>query len=95
MKDLGAWRLRDSQSTLHLKKGNYARTIHVIVADALRVVEDSRATRSLFEDLKDPDEDMRKAVTMAMSPVAYERATEVFNELLSDGDDNVKLWAVC
>ncbi len=61
------------------------------VANALRELEDPRATMPLVEALGDPCVDVRGAATWALSWVGDERARPALIGALENGDDSVCL----
>jgi len=65
----------------------------VRVANALKQLEDSRATLPLIEALNDSCEDVRKAAAWALSRVGDKRARPAFIRALKDRTDSVRLWA--
>lgn len=63
------------------------------VANALKELEDPRATMPLVEALGDHCEDVRRAVAWSLSWVGDERARPALIRVLDDGNDSVRLWA--
>jgi len=63
-------------------------------ANALRVLDDPRATMPLIDALNDEDERVRRTVARALSDVADNRALESFNNMLRDRNDSVRFWAI-
>jgi len=67
--------------------------IRVRVANALKKLEDPRATLPLIEALDDNCEEVRRAVAWALSWVGDERARPTLIGALGDRNDSVRLWA--
>jgi len=67
--------------------------VRVNVANALKELEDPRATMPLIEALKDECEEVRRAVAWALHWCADERARNTFIEMLQDRNESVRLWA--
>ena len=63
------------------------------VANALKELEDPRATLLLIEALGDPCGDVRRAAAWALSWVGDKRAQPALIRALDDGNDSVRLWA--
>lgn len=63
------------------------------VANALKELEDPRATMPLVEALGDPCGDVRRAAALALSWVGDERAGPALIGALEDKNDSVRLWA--
>ena len=63
------------------------------VVNALKQLEDPRATLPLIEALDDSCEEVRRAVAWALSWVGDERARPTLIETLGDGNESVRLWA--
>lgn len=63
------------------------------VANALKALEDSRATMPLVEALEDPCEGVRREAAWALSCVGDERARPAFHKALLEGNDSLRFWA--
>ena len=64
------------------------------VANALKELEDPRATMPLVEALGDPCGDVRRAAARALSWIGDERARPAFIKALQEGDFSLRFWAV-
>jgi HEAT repeat protein len=70
--------------------------IRMRVANALKELEDPRATMPLMEALDyEENEDVRGSVAWTLQWVADERAQPMMIEMLGDRNDSVRLWAAC
>ena len=67
--------------------------VRVRVANALKELEDPRATMPLIDALNDECEEVRRAVAWALQNCADKRALPTFIQMLRDRNDSVRLWA--